>query len=203
SIADFGNDTQDPAAFTPDASFDQPLDLVDGKLVAGFRVVADPGVATKTGLHAGSYSYTQATQGSISVSDPGGDLPSPVTVNLIAEVRFPADNANVTNPANISTSQGTYPLLVCVHGNGHSYQNYTYLLEHWAKNGFIAASIHLNGGMAGEGRASVLFKHIDILKTLFPGKVQNKIGIMGHSRGGEGVVSAARMNHQQTLGHGI
>ena len=203
-VADFGNDTNNPMAFTPDASFDQPLDLVDGKLFTGFRVVEDPGTATNPNVsNVGSYSYTQATQNSISVSDPGGDFGSPVLVNLIAEVRFPADAPNVTDPAQISNAQPDYPLLVCVHGNGHNYQNYTYLLDHWAKNGFIAASIHLNTGMAGEGRASVLFKHISILKTLFGSHVQNKIGIMGHSRGGEGVVSAARMNQQQALGHGI
>jgi hypothetical protein len=203
-IADFGNDTADPMAFAPNNSFDQPLDLVDGKFVAGFRVVADPGTATNPNIpHSGSYAYNQSTQGSISVNDPGGDIGSPVTVNLIAEIRFPAANPGVMNPAQISNAQADYPLLVCVHGNGHSYQNYTYLLDHWAKNGFIAASIHLNTGMAGEGRASVLFKHIAILKSLFAGHIQNNIGIMGHSRGGEGVVSAARMNQQQALGHGI
>lgn len=203
-IADFGNDTANPMAFVPDASFDQPLDLVDGKLVTGFRVVADPGVATNPAIaHAGSFSYNQATQGTVTVNDPGGDWGSPVTVNLVAEIRFPADAPGVTNPAQISAAQADYPLLVCVHGNGHNYQNYTYLLEHWARNGFIAASIHLNTGMAGEGRASVLFRHIDILKSLFAGHVQNSLGIMGHSRGGEGVVSAARMNQQQALGHGI
>lgn len=203
-IADFGNDTANPMAFTPDASFDQPLDLVDGKLVVGFRVVADPGVATNPGIaHVGGFEYDQGTQGTITVDDPGGDYGSPVTVNLTAEVRFPADVAGATNPAQISAAQATYPLLVCVHGNGHNYKNYTYLLEHWASNGFIAASIHLNTGMAGVSRASVLFKHLDILKGMFAGHVQNKIGIMGHSRGGEGVVSAARMNQQLALGHGL
>lgn len=203
-VADFGTNTADPMAFTPDASLDQPLDMVDGKFVAGFRVVADPGVATNPGFpNFGSYAYDQSTQGTVTVNDPGGDNGSPVAVNLIAEVRFPTNSPGVSNPQQISPVQADYPLLVCVHGNGHSYQNYTYLLEHWAKNGFIAASIHLNTGMAGEGRASVLFKHIEILKNLFAGHIQNKIGIMGHSRGGEGVVSAARMNQQQGLSHGI
>jgi dienelactone hydrolase len=203
-IADFGNDTADPMAFVPNNSFDQPLDLVDGKFVAGFRVVADPGTATNPNiLHAGSYEYNQATQGTVTVSDPQGDYTTQPTLNLVAEIRFPADNPGVSEPAQISNAQADYPLLVCVHGNGHNYKNYTYLLDHWAKNGFIAASIHLDSGMAGEGRASVLFKHIDILKGLFAGHIQNKIGIMGHSRGGEGVVSAARMNQQQVLGHGI
>ena len=202
-IADFGNNTADPNAFVPDAAFNQPLDMVDGKLVAGFRVIADPGTATNPSIaHSGSANYTQSTQGTVTVNDPGG-LGSNVTVNLIAEVRFPADSPSVTNPSQISSARPTYPLIVCVHGNGHHYQNYTYLLNHWARNGFIAASIHLNVNMAGEGRASVLFRHIQILKNMFAGHIQDKIGIMGHSRGGEGVVSAARMNQSLSPKHGI
>jgi len=36
----------------------------------------------------------------------------------------------------------------------------------------------------------VLRKHLDILFTLFGTHVANNIGIMGHSRGGEGVAIA-------------
>jgi hypothetical protein len=200
-IADFGNNTANAVTFLPDASFDQPLDLVDGKFVAGFRVVEDPGVATNPGIpHSGSFSYTEAQQGTITVTDPDSGT---TTVNLIAEVRFPAALPGITDPAQISPLASSYPLIVCVHGNGHNFSNYTYLLDHWAKNGFIAASIHLNGGMAKVGRARVLFKHLDILKATFGTHVQNNIGIMGHSRGGEGVVAAARLNNTDGLGHNI
>lgn len=200
-IADFGNNTADPNAFVPDAALNQPLDLVDGKLVAGFRVVADPGLATNPGIpHSGTFSYTEAQQGTLSVNDPNSGM---TTVNLVAEVRFPAALAGINDPSQISPFAPSYPLIVCVHGNGHNFSNYTYLLDHWAKNGFIAASIHLNGGMAKEGRARVLFKHIDILKATFGAHLQNKIGVMGHSRGGEGVVAAARINHAENLGHNI
>lgn len=203
-VADFGNDSADPLAFVTDHSFDQPLDLVDGKFVAGFRVVRDAGVATDPAIaFVGNCDYDQSTQGTVTVADPQANIPSPVTVNLVAEVRFPADQAGVTNPALASSARPDYPLVVCVHGNGHNFGNYTYLLEHWARNGFIAASILLNGGMAGEGRARVLFKHIEILKAKFGSRMQNRIGIMGHSRGGEGVVSAARLNALPGPNHGI
>jgi hypothetical protein len=47
-----------------------------------------------------------------------------------------------------------------------------------------------------------MFAHITKLTTKFPaGKVQNNIGIMGHSRGGEGVATAPRLNQQGGLGH--
>lgn len=198
-IADFGNNTADSTLFVPDAAFSQPLDLVDGKLMAGFRVVADPGVVTNPAiLHSGTFGYTEAQQGTLNVNDPHSGM---TVVNLVAEVRFPAALAGINDPAQIIP--GSYPLIVCVHGNGHNFSNYTYLLEHWAKNGFIAASIHLNGGMAKEGRARVLFKHIDILKLAFGASLQNNIGIMGHSRGGEGVVAAARINNADALGHNL
>jgi hypothetical protein len=203
-IADFGNNTPDPNAFVTDAAFNQPLDMVDGKLLAGFKVVEDPGTATDPGIpHVGTFGYTEAQQGTLIVNDPQGDVPPPVSVNLIAEVRFPAAMPGVTDPSQISNLKPNYPLIVCVHGNGHNFSNYTYLLDHWAKNGFIAASIHLNSGMAKNGRARVLFKHLDILKATFGAHMQNNIGIMGHSRGGEGVVAAARINNAEALGHNI
>ncbi|MBL0010962.1 MAG: hypothetical protein IPP22_08150 [Nitrosomonas sp.] len=93
------------------------LILFQGGFVAGFRVVNDPGTVTNPYIqHAGSYEYNQATQGTVNVNDPGGDNGSPVTINLIAEVRFPADNPGVTNPVEISNAQVDYPLLICVHG---------------------------------------------------------------------------------------
>lgn len=46
-------------------------------------------------------------------------------------------------------------------------------------------------GMASLGRANLLFAHLQVLKAKFLGGVQNKIGLLGHSRGGETVVKAA------------
>jgi hypothetical protein len=127
-----------------------------------------------------------------------------VTVSRKAEVYFPADIAGATMPGQISGAQPNYPVLIIVHGNSNdptSYQGYTYLLDHWAKNGFIAASIHCEPGMAATGRARVLFEHINLLKAKFGAAAQNHIGIMGHSRGGEAVVAALRINHDEALGN--
>lgn len=46
-------------------------------------------------------------------------------------------------------------------------------------------------GMAPQGRAEVLFKHLEILEKKFGAKVADNIGLIGHSRGGEAVVRAA------------
>lgn len=198
-VADFGNNTPNANAFVPDSSFDQPLDIIDGYFVAGFRVVPDP--ATDTGFaHFGSFGYDESTQGSATVTN---DYGASVTVPLRAVVRFPADAAGATAPGQISAAQADYPIAVIVHGNGHNYVGYDYLLEHWARNGFIAASIHLNNGMTGSDRALILFEHLDIVKNMFGVKAENNIGIMGHSRGGEAVVIAAHLNHTLGLGHNI
>src|SRR5262249_16348072 len=124
-------------------------------------------------------------------------------VPLRASMRFPADFGGATQANQISAVQASYPMIIMVHGNGHSYQGYDYLLDHWAKNGFIAASIHLNGGQTGSDRARVLFQHLTILKNMFGSKAANNIGIMGHSRGGEAVAIAPRLNQQLGLGHAI
>lgn len=198
-VADFGNNAADLSTFAPDDSLDSPLDIIDGYFVSGFRVVNDPSTETQYS-HSGGFSYTESTEGSKTVTDDFGSL---VIVPIRAEVRFPADAAGATLPSEISTTESSYPMIVIVHGNGHNYTDYTYLLDHWAKNGFIAASIHLKGNQTGTDRALILFEHLDILKTRFGTKAANNIGIMGHSRGGEAVVIAARVNQQQGLGHNI
>jgi dienelactone hydrolase len=53
-----------------------------------------------------------------------------------------------------------------------------------------AINVH-DEGMASRGRANVLFEHLKILKRKFGLRVDNKIGLIGHSRGGEAVVHAA------------
>ncbi len=212
-VADFGNNTSNPGSFVQDDHYDTPLDMIDGYFVPGFRVVEDPGVMTQF-AHAGSWNYNEATVNAMGLTGtpvlvdenfsyfaPGDFVPVNLNVPLRANVFFPADVAGVTDPAQISVVAANYPLIVIVHGNGHDFTDYDFLLQHFARNGFIAASIHCNGDMHGLGRANTLFKHLEVLKTKFGTTVQNNIGIMGHSRGGEAVIKAARLNQQNNLGH--
>jgi hypothetical protein len=197
-VADFGNDTADPNLFVPNAQFDMPKDICDGYFVPGFRVVPDPAVDTSF-ANAGVFSYND---GPFTVSD---DF-VPVTLDRKAIVYFPADAPGATVPGQISGAQASYPMLIAVHGNSYlhqtdSYLGYNYLLEHWAKNGFIAASVHCEYDMDATGRSRVLFEHIGLLKAKFGAKAQNTIGIMGHSRGGEAVAAALRLNFNEGLGH--
>jgi hypothetical protein len=84
---------------------------------------------------------------------------------------------------------------------------YNYLLEHLASHGFIAMSIYAPVGVMIETRARAILAHIGIMAQynanpgLFQGHVDlNHLGIAGHSRGGEAVVRAARINAAEALG---
>ena len=184
----------------------------------------DPGTLTDPGLFAGNWNYDEnivsamGLAGTVSIDDenafyatPGGFSVLTRQVRLKAHVFFPADAPGATDPAQISATKPNFPLVVIVHGNGHDYTTYDFLLQHLAKNGFIAASIdnrYLSGGvlvhgMHGLGRANNFFQHLTVLKTKFGAKVRNDIGVMGHSRGGEAVVKIARLNQQRALGNNI
>jgi hypothetical protein len=201
-VADFGNNTGNAATFVPDDSFDPPLDLIDGYVLPGFKVIPDPTTDTSF-AHVGSFQYDETTQGTITVVDDYGTTWS--NVPLKASVRFPADAAGATSPSQISAARSSYPVVLIVHGNGPlgGYLGYEYLLAHLAANGFIAASIHMQPNEAGTDRARIARRHLEILFSLFGAHAANNVGLMGHSRGGEAVVIAARLNQQESWGYAI
>ncbi|NES23010.1 MAG: MFS transporter [Symploca sp. SIO3E6] len=117
---------------------------------------------------------------------------------------------------------GSFPLILIVHGN-HAMENYSdpgyeYLGELFASRGYIFASVDenfLNVSMANfanpialsleeenDARGWLLLKHLqqwrewnDNPNHIFGGKVDmNRIVLMGHSRGGEAVATAALFN---------
>jgi hypothetical protein len=202
-VLDFGNDLPDPQ-FLPDDTYTIAVppengDIIDGYMVPGFRIIKDPGVYTDPAFgFVGGFDYVN--DGNLTVVDDDGVT---ITVPLTARVKFPADTPGATLPGQISTAMASYPMTIIVHGNGHDYRAYDYLLSHWAANGFIAASIHLNSNQTATDRAKVLFAHISKLQTKFGAKAQNTVGILGHSRGGEGVATAPRLIQQGGLPYNL
>jgi len=106
---------------------------------------------------------------------------------------------------------GPFPLVLIVHGNHDpaefSYPGYDYLTSHLATHGFIAVSVEedfLNGSVSGEmdARGIVLLRHLQLFREWnrtpghpLYGKIQmSRIGLAGHSRGGEGVAVAWEFN---------
>ena len=149
----------------------------------------------------GTFEYDEGT----TMIDAPGEFPNPAPLDQKAVVYFPAELAGATNPSQISDVNDEYPMVIVVHGNSGSllsYKGYNYLLEHLARNGFIAASIHVYPGARGVSRARALFKHIEILKGKFGDRIDlENLGIMGHSRGGEAVVIASKLNVDEGLGY--
>jgi len=105
-----------------------------------------------------------------------------------------------------------------------SYQGYDYVSQVLASHGYVVVSISANGVNAVDNavfdlgalaRAELIQKHLDILKgfnttggapfgTKFVGKFDlTRVGTMGHSRGGEGVVKHYVLNNSLGAPYGV
>ncbi|HEV8140364.1 MAG TPA: hypothetical protein VGP81_11375 [Pyrinomonadaceae bacterium] len=105
-----------------------------------------------------------------------------------------------------------------------SYKGYDYLADVLASHGYIVVSIGANGINAKDNqvrdlgalaRAELIQKHLDLWNafstvggapfgTKFVGKVDlTRVGTMGHSRGGEGVVRHYVLNQAQGAPYGV
>ena len=141
-----------------------------------------------------------------------------VFANLGAATPWPFLNTNV--PLNghicIPRGRGPFPLALFVHGNHNPLENstpgYLYLCALLASHGIIAATIDanfLNGFNFGENdaRAIVHLEHVKQFRTWnnlathpLHGKVDlNRILLVGHSRGGEGVGHASVFNRLASI----
>ena len=105
-----------------------------------------------------------------------------------------------------------------------SYKGYDYVSEVLASHGYVVVSMSANGVSAVDNqvfdlgalaRAELIQKHLDILNTFnttggapfgtrFVGKLDlTRVGTMGHSRGGEGVVRHYVLNNSLGAPYGI
>lgn len=139
--------------------------------------------------------------GTVSV---GGQL-----LHIRGNVFYPAEDDGANEPFNKRRAKrGAVPPIFMAHGNHSqadpSYLGYDYFQRALAKMGFVAVSVdcnELNGFTAGAGnifdRADLInasiahFQSLNASGPIFKGVLDfNKIGLMGHSRGGEAVVIA-------------
>ncbi len=119
--------------------------------------------------------------------------------------------------ARIPNGPGRFPMAMIVHGN-HAAQEasepgYDYLLDHLARHCMIAVSVDQNylnlcsGGpnVSGEmdARAIVLLRHLQLWRgwdqdpghDLFAKVDTDRVMLMGHSRGGEAITVAKKLNN--------
>jgi hypothetical protein len=131
----------------------------------------------------------------------------------VGSAPWPFTNVNVPLNGHVCVPHGggPFPLVVFAHGNHSPFQNstpgYLYLCRLLASHGIIAATIDvnfLNGFNFGENdaRAIVHLEHLKQFRTWnstaahpLHAKIDlNRIMIVGHSRGGEGVGHASLFN---------
>jgi hypothetical protein len=129
------------------------------------------------------------------------------TLHVRGNVFYPAEDDGANKPfSKRRAKRGPGPLIFMAHGNHSpadpSYLGYDYFQHALAKMGFVAVSVdcnELNGPIGGAGnifdRADLInvsiahFQSLNAGDPIFKGVLDfNKVGLMGHSRGGEAVV---------------
>lgn len=86
----------------------------------------------------------------------------------------------------------TYPLALLVHGASQEPPDYYDLLEHLAANGFVAMAFDATFGGDVTFRANRLLSFLQCLETDWSDRLEDRIGLVGHSRGGGAIAIAAR-----------
>lgn len=166
-------------------------------------VTYDPSVVTQP-YPVGSIEYDSGvavvvTTGAVSVS-----------AHVKGNAYYPAESSGPGTPFRAGLSP--VPIIFMAHGNHSaadpSYLGYDYFQQALARIGMVAASVDLNAINAKDLpyteddpnlRAQLLVKSIEFLKSIPPGsplsaKVDySKVGLMGHSRGGEAVLIVPKL----------
>jgi hypothetical protein len=165
------------------------------------RCVAPPVTSDPSGLDLFPVGSADYDGGTVTI---GGQ-----TLHVRGNVFYPAEDDGANEPFNKRRAQrGPVPLVFIAHGNHSpqdpSYLGYSFFQEALAKMGVVAASVdcnELNGPIGGAGniidRADLInasIAHFQLLNAgdpIFRGRLDfDKVGLMGHSRGGEAVVIA-------------
>jgi dienelactone hydrolase len=135
----------------------------------------------------------------------------PIAIPVQGWLRYPVAAASA------DATRGRFPIVLFLHGQhtpkDPSYQGYDYLAQDLARQGYVVVSIDANaingsgqGDPSSQSRAQLLLGTLDRMRqvdanggpgvlTALRGKLDfDRIGIMGHSRGGQGVAYAIKYN---------
>jgi hypothetical protein len=206
-VVDFGSTLATaPDDWNSDGILNAGLDFIDRATNIGAYVVNDP---SQPGIFAtNSWSYGPSSN---SPSDPLRTDVSDYFDTPESSVSETMDSVPLRGVGHYPIETGSFPLILIVHGNHYPFHpsetGYLYLTELLARQGMIAMSIDenfLNGNVTGEmdARAIVLLRHLQRWREwnntpghIFYNKVDlNKIGLAGHSRGGEAITVANLFN---------
>jgi hypothetical protein len=131
-----------------------------------------------------------------------------MNLRVRGSVAYPADDDGAAQPFNSRLAKlGRVPIAVLIHGNHTAavpnFRGYDYFQEQLARMGIIAISIDENESSARNGASNIVeraelgwasVRHFQSLDAggdpIFGGRIDfGRTGLMGHSRGGEAVVS--------------
>lgn len=205
-VVDFGStDAATEETWAPDGTFTAGVDFIDRATDVGAYVVNDPN--TIVSFTTTAYSYEPAT------ALPNDPLRTDISMYFNSphsSVTETMDKVPVRGKGYYPNGSGPFPLVLIVHGNSYvttaSDDGYDYLCKLLAGQGIIAMSVDENflnqAGGEMDARAIVLLRHLqrwrewnNTLGHTFYNKVNlNKIGLSGHSRGGEAITIASLFN---------
>lgn len=85
------------------------------------------------------------------------------------------------------------PIVIFAHGRDMDKDDHDYLMAHLARNGFVTASITNSGD--NDERGLQMISYLNSMHTYWSWKARlsNRVVFVGHSRGGEAAVAAARL----------
>jgi hypothetical protein len=187
--------------------------------VGRFTEIAPDTIGGDTFQSSPAYEYNLGNLVALTSRDSpsSGDRPTFITP-IQGWMRYP-EKALTSRPENEK-----FPVIVFLHGqhaaSDPSYKGYDYLAENLAKHGYIVFSIDANdingegggGDESSQSRAQLVLATLDTLRDInsfgqfgrdgkpgaldpLKGKIDlSSIGIMGHSRGGEGVALTIEYN---------
>ncbi len=137
---------------------------------------------------------------------------SPYFKSFDKRVKYKPEKVPLQGSVFYPHGKGPFPLVLLIHGNFidpliHSEEGYEYIAKDLAEQGFIVASLgmnFLNGNVKREmgARSMVVLEHLKLFRKwnetagtpLYRLIDLNKIGLAGHSRGGEAAAGAAFLN---------
>ena len=116
------------------------------------------------------------------------NYPSDGLGTITGQIRWPSSTCNsATGPPS------GRPVVIFTHGVGMGHQDHRFLMAHLARNGFVTASITNSG--SNEERGQHAISYLNALHSWWPWRTRlsDEVIFIGHSRGGEGAVTAGRM----------
>ncbi len=199
-------------------------------MTAADAALAGPYEAADEDYHFGRITLRDEQTGDTHESDIHGyiryplDAVGPFPVLLLQHGRHQTCETG-TGQAPVPVGDDNCPDLAPVVTPANSYRGYDYLAENLASHGYAVISVDTNDvndndSSAGRGdtgalaRASLILAHLDAFREISAGGGNgfdhlvgrldfSRVGIMGHSRGGEGVNRTVSLNSQQDRPHQI